>query len=198
MEGLDNGIPEYDYRIENVVATAKYTSKPQKIDLLRISRREYESEYNPDRFPGLIMRIAKPKATAIVFSTGKLVITGMRKEEDSRVVVDLITKRIQNTGIDINSPSITIRNVVASGNLYMSIDLDAASLVLENAMYEPEVFPGLVYRMQDPKCVFLIFSTGKVVCVGLKSEDVVDGAFIKLRQEVSTVNVMGDDRYEFF
>ena len=101
------------------------------------------------------MRVEKPNGTALVFSTGKMVITGLRKESEAPKVVQKIIKNIKKIGIIIKNPIITIQNIVASGDLHTNIDLNMAAVVMEYAMYEPEVFPGLIYRMQNPKTVFL-------------------------------------------
>ncbi len=170
---------EIDYKIVNVVATAIYEIK-ERIDLTIIARKFEKAEYNPERFPGLIMRMEKPKATALIFSTGKAVITGLRSHTEAEPIVKKIAKNLKKAGIIVSNPEYTIQNIVASGNLHMNIDLNLAAVVMNNAMYEPEVFPGLIYRMQEPKAVFLIFSTGKIVCTGIKTEEMVRQAVEKL------------------
>ena len=87
------------------------------------------------------------------------------------------------------NPEITIQNIVASGDLHTNIDLNMAAIVMEQSMYEPEVFPGLIYRMQDPKTVFLIFSTGRIVCTGAKEKEIVEQAVLKLNREVRELGV---------
>ena len=78
-----------DYKIENVVATV-VVEITEKIDLNQIARKHADVEYNPERFPGLVMRILKPKATVLIFSTGKIVLTGIRdKEVIEPVLADL-------------------------------------------------------------------------------------------------------------
>jgi len=89
-----------------------------------------------------------------------------------------------------------IQNIVASGDLHTHIDLNMAAIVMEYAMYEPEVFPGLIYRLQDPKTVFLIFSTGKIVCTGAKNKEIVKEAVRKLNQQVFEFGVAKDDLTE--
>ncbi len=140
---------EYTFKIENVVATVT-VDLTEKIDLKTIAMKFDDVEYNPERFPGLIMRIDKPKATILVFSTGKMVVTGLREAAEAPEVVDKVIKRIQKCKISIANPDIIIQNIVASGNLKCAIDLNMAAVVMEYSMYEPEVFPGLIYRMQEP------------------------------------------------
>ena len=190
---------DLDYKIENVVATV-VVEITEKIDLNQIARKLPEVEYNPERFPGLVMRIEKPRATILIFSTGKMVVTGMRKAEEAPRVVEKVLKNIRKAGIKVANPEITIQNIVASGDLHTNIDLNMAAIVMEFAMYEPEVFPGLIYRMQDPKTVFLIFSTGRIVCTGAKNKEIVRDAVLKLNQQVRELGVakkdMGDTEYQ--
>jgi len=181
-----------DYKIENVVATV-VLEITEKIDLNIIARKHADVEYNPERFPGLVMRILKPKATILIFSTGKMVVTGMRKASEAGRVVEKVLKNIRKAGIKVSNPEITIQNIVASGDLHINIDLNMAAIVMEYAMYEPEVFPGLIYRMQDPKTVFLIFSTGRIVCTGAKKKEIVREAVKKLNKEVRELGVAKKD-----
>ncbi len=180
---IDESNFKLDYKIENVVATV-IMEITEKIDLTKISRKFEDVEYNPERFPGLIMRITEPKATFLIFTTGKMVITGLRRADEASAGVKKVIKYIKRAGINVSNPEITIQNIVASGDLHTYIDLNMAAIVLENVMYEPEVFPGVIYRIQDPKTVFLIFSTGKVVCTGAKNKKIVRDAFLKLNHEV--------------
>ena len=188
-----------DYKIENVVATV-VVEITEKIDLNQIARKHADVEYNPERFPGLVMRIEKPRATILIFSTGKMVVTGLRKAREAPRVVEKVVKNIRKAGIKVSNPEITIQNIVASGDLHTNIDLNMAAIVMEFAMYEPEVFPGLIYRMPDPKTVFLIFSTGRIVCTGAKKKEIVRDAVRKLNQQVRELGVakkeLGDSDYE--
>jgi transcription initiation factor TFIID TATA-box-binding protein len=188
-----------DYKIENVVATV-VVEITEKIDLNIIARKHADVEYNPERFPGLVMRILKPKATILIFSTGKMVVTGMRKASEADRVVEKVLKNIRKAGIKVSNPEITIQNIVASGDLHTNIDLNMAAIVMEFAMYEPEVFPGLIYRMQDPKTVFLIFSTGRIVCTGAKKKEIVREAVRNLNVQVRELGVakkeLGDTDYQ--
>jgi len=151
------------------------------------------TEYNPDTFPGLIYRIQAPKSTILVFSTGKLVLTGLKKEKDVGPITQKVLKVISKYGAKIKSePEIKIQNIVASGDLNLKLNLDLMSISLERALYEPEVFPGLIYRMQNPKVVFLIFASGKIVCVGAKSEEDVQQAVQLLLEEIEELGFSGD------
>ena len=195
-----------DWTIENVVATVTLALQAgEKIDLNQVARHFAECEYNPERFPGLVMRIAVPKATVLVFSTGKMVVTGMREASEASAVVTTVIDNLIKAKVAITAePEITIQNIVASGDLHVPIDLNEASVLMENAMYEPEVFPGLIYRMKDPKTVFLVFSTGRIVCTGAKTREIVGEAVDKLVEDVKELglaqvkgNLDADDDEDF-
>ncbi len=178
----------FTFKVENVVATV--TAKiEEKMDLNVIAQKFTDVEYNPERFPGLVMRVPDPKATLLIFSTGKMVVTGFRDASEAEIVVNTAIKRIQTCKINISDPVIIIQNIVASGDLKCAVDLNMAAVVMEYAMYEPEVFPGLIYRMQDPKTVFLIFSTGRIVCTGAKTKEIVAIAVEKLYHKVREMGV---------
>ena len=181
----------------NVVATVVINlgTEGYKIDLNQVARKYTDCEYNPERFPGLVMRVVEPKATILIFSTGKMVVTGLVQASDAKPVVDHVISLLKKVKIRIESePKITVQNIVASGDLHASIDLNEAAVVMENAMYEPEVFPGLIYRMQDPKTVFLIFSTGRIVCTGAKSKEMAGEAIERLGEDVKRYGIIRDPK----
>ena len=162
---------DLDISIENVVAT---TSLDQKIDLLAIFKVFRNVEYKPKRFPGLVFRLKRPKTATLIFSTGKMVCTGAKSEKQARSAVRKVVRELKKQDILIlKNPEIVVQNIVASANLHGKIDLETAADVLDNVMYEPEQFPGLIYRMVDPKTVLLLFTSGKLVCTGAKSEEMV-------------------------
>jgi transcription initiation factor TFIID TATA-box-binding protein len=171
-------LKDLDIRIENVVATA---SLDQKLDLMAIMKVFRNVEYRPKKFPGLVFRLKRPKTATLIFSTGKMVCTGAKSEKLASSAIRKVVRELKNSGIIIlSTPKIKIQNIVASANLHAKVDLEAAADVLENVMYEPEQFPGLIYRMGDPKVVILVFASGKLVCTGGKSAEMVDVAVVKL------------------
>ncbi|MHA1104698.1 MAG: hypothetical protein ACTSPN_03135 [Promethearchaeota archaeon] len=125
VEKKDDFDLKLDYKIENVVATV-IMEISEKIDLTKIARKFEDAEYNPERFPGLVMRISDPKATFLIFSTGKMVITGLRRADEASPGVEKIVKSIKKAGINVSNPEITIQNIVASGDLHTFIDLNLA------------------------------------------------------------------------
>ena len=154
--------------IENVVASA---SVDQKIDLNEITRKFPDTEYHPDQFPGLVFRLKTPKTATLIFRTGKMVCTGAKSEDLAIKAVRTVVQKLRKGKIKIKKDAvIVIQNIVASINLGGKIHLERAARVLPRSMYEPEQFPGLIFRMLDPKTVILIFASGKLVCTGAKKE----------------------------
>jgi transcription initiation factor TFIID TATA-box-binding protein len=171
-------LKDLDVSVENVVATA---SLDQKLDLMAIMKVFVNVEYRPKKFPGLVFRLKRPKTATLIFSTGKMVCTGAKSEKMARSAVKKVVRELKNNGIIIlSTPEIEIQNIVATANLHGKVDLETAADLMDNVMYEPEQFPGLIYRMGDPKVVILVFSSGKLVCTGGKSAEMVDVAVVKL------------------
>jgi transcription initiation factor TFIID TATA-box-binding protein len=169
---------DLDISIENVVASA---TLDQEIDLLAIMKVFRNVEYRPKQFPGLVFRLKKPKTATLIFGSGKMVCTGAKSEKMAHNAVNKVVEELKNNGIVIlGKPQITIQNIVASANLHGKIDLETAADIMENVMYEPEQFPGLIYRMREPKVVMLLFASGKLVCTGAKYEGMVQEAVEKL------------------
>jgi transcription initiation factor TFIID TATA-box-binding protein len=164
--------------IENVVASATLN---QKVDLNAVVKGYPGVEYRPEQFPGLVFRLKRPKTATLIFSSGKMVCTGAKSEKEAKRAVMKVVKELKKGGIIIISkPEMKIQNIVASGGLGGMIDLEKAAYTLEHAMYEPEQFPGLIYRMSEPKVVILLFASGKLVCTGAKKEQDVYDAVVKL------------------
>ncbi len=163
--------------VQNVVSSVNLFTK---IDIVKIYQLLIDSEeifvkYNPENFPGLILKIKEPKVSSLVFTSGKLVITGAKSADMVTTAVDNITEILKEHGTQINGkPEIQIQNIVASGNLNQKkINLELASMWLDQAMYEPEQFPAIIFKLAKPKTVHLIFQSGNVVCTGAKEEDMV-------------------------
>ena len=166
--------------IQNIVASVALN---QRIDLQKIVEKFPHTEYNPSVFPGLVFRLKKPKTATLIFGTGKMVCTGAKSEKESRRAVEKVVKELRSQDIPIaEKPVVTIQNIVASAALGGEIDLESLVYKLDRIMYEPEQFPGAVYRMSDPQVVFLVFSAGKLVCVGAKKEEQVYEAVDKIQK----------------
>ena len=168
--------------IENVVASA---SLDQTIDLNDVVKGHPGVEYRPEQFPGLVFRLKKPKTATLIFHSGKMVCTGAKSEKMARRAVMKVVKELKESGIlIIGKPKLKIQNIVASAGLRGNIELEKATYSLGKTMYEPEQFPGLIYRMAEPKVVILLFASGKLVCTGAKHEEDVYQAVNILHQRL--------------
>ena len=173
---------EGSIRIENVVASVTLN---QRFDLYTIVKGNPGVQYDPTTFPGLVFRLKKPKTSILIFNTGKMVCTGAKSEKKAKQAVKKVVKELKNSGIIISGkPEIKVVNMVASADLLGRIELEEAAYSLDRTMYEPEQFPGLIYRMDDPKVVILIFASGKIVCTGATKEEDVYKAVAKLHKQL--------------
>jgi len=174
--------PQVKVRIENVVASATLN---QRIDLNAVVKGYPGVEYRPEQFPGLVFRLKRPKTATLIFNSGKMVCTGAKSEKEARRAVMRVIRELKKSGIVIlGKPELKIQNIVASANLGGTIDLEKSAYVLGKTMYEPEQFPGLIYRMDDPRVVILLFASGKLVCTGAKKEEDVYRAVENLQKKL--------------
>ena len=173
---------EASTRIENVVGTATLN---QRIDLNAVVEGHPGVEYRPEQFPGLVFRLKRPKTATLIFNSGKMVCTGAKSAKEVRRAVMKVVKELKKSGIIIiGKPELKIVNIVASANLGGMIDLEKSAYSLGRTMYEPEQFPGLIYRMGEPKVVILLFASGKLVCTGARKEEDVHEAIGKLHKKL--------------
>ena len=175
-----------DIKIVNIVVS---TSLEHDIPLEKMAATLSNTEYNPEQFPGLVIRIKEPKTSALIFSSGKVVCTGARTIEKVRESIKKIIKSLEKINVKITvKPEIKIQNIVASGSVGMDLNLNELATKLKNVEYEPEQFPGLVYKLAptktSPQATFLLFSNGKIVCTGTKSEEEVHAAVDVLVQNL--------------
>lgn len=162
-------------QLQNIVSTVNLGCK---LDLKKIALHARNAEYNPKRFAAVIMRIREPRTTALIFSSGKMVCTGAKSEEDSRLAARKYARIIQKLGFPAKFLDFKIQNMVGSCDVKFPIRLEG--LVLTHGQfssYEPELFPGLIYRMVKPRIVLLIFVSGKVVLTGAKVRQEIYEAF---------------------
>lgn len=180
--------------IQNVVASATFN---HLVDLDAIVKAFPHAEYRPEIFPGLAFRLKKPKTCTLIFHSGRMVCTGARSGREARKAIMKVARELRAAGIIITGkPEITIQNIVASGSLGGPVDLEGLcerARVGGNIMYEPEQFPGAIYRMNSPKVVFLIFSAGKIVCVGAKREEEIYEGVENLRRRLGEMRVLYEE-----
>ena len=109
------------------------------------------------------------------------------------VAVGKVKEDLKKADIHIAiEPKVEVQNIVASSDLGQEINLNtvAITLGLEKVEYEPEQFPGLVYRLDDPKVVVLLFGSGKMVCTGAKVPEDVVKAVDKIADELRAASLM--------
>jgi len=162
-------------QLQNIVSTVSLCTK---LDLKKIALQARNAEYNPKRFAAVIMRIREPRTTALIFSSGKMVCTGAKSEEDSRMAARKYARIVQKLGFPAKFRDFKIQNMVGSCDVRFAIRLEGFVLTHSQfSSYEPELFPGLIYRMVKPKVVLLIFVSGKVVLTGAKVRSEIYEAF---------------------
>ena len=176
--------------IENVVAS---TGVGQELDLESLAMDMRGADYDPDNFPGLVYRTQDPKAAALIFRSGKVVCTGANSVDAVHKAIAIVFDKLRELGIPIgDSPKITVQNIVTSADLGESLNLNAIAigLGLEDVEYEPEQFPGLVYRVDEPDVVTLLLGSGKVVITGGKEPDDAAQALDKIEAELDELGLL--------
>jgi len=176
--------------IQNVVAS---TGIDQELDLETLTQDIPGSDFDPDNFPGLVYRTQEPKAAALIFRSGKIVCTGASSVEEVHSALEIVFDELRNLGIPFNdSPEITVQNIVSSADLGTNLNLNALAigLGLEDVEYEPEQFPGLVYRMDDPELVILLFGSGKIVITGGKKSDDASAAVENISEKIDDLGLL--------
>jgi transcription initiation factor TFIID TATA-box-binding protein len=161
--------------LQNIVATVNLDCR---LDLKTIALHARNAEYNPKRFAAVIMRIRDPKTTALIFASGKMVVTGAKSEDDSKLASRKYARIIQKLGFPAKFTDFKIQNIVGSCDVKFPIRLEGLAYSHGHfSSYEPELFPGLIYRMVKPKIVLLIFVSGKIVLTGAKVREEIYQAF---------------------
>jgi len=175
----------FGIRIENIVASATLNVK---VPLEKVVSQLEGMEYEPEQFPGVVYRMKEPKAAALIFGSGKIVCTGARNLDDVKEVFKKVISVIRKTGVSVpREYKMQVENIVASAKLEGKLNLDKIAFKLENSEYEPEQFPGLVYRMKEPKVAFLLFGSGKIVCTGGRSTRDVNEAVEKIFNKLKSI-----------
>ena len=177
--------------IQNVVASSAIG---QEIDLEALATDLEGVNFDPENFPGLIYRIEKPHATALIFRSGKLVCTGADSVNGVHEALKATFETLSNLSLSVDDdPAITVQNIVVSGDLGETLNLNAIAigLGLEAVEYEPEQFPGLVYRLEKPAVAALLFGSGKTVITGCKQFEDAEEATDALVERLSDLSLLG-------
>ncbi|MCK4497548.1 MAG: TATA-box-binding protein [Candidatus Aenigmarchaeota archaeon] len=179
----------FDIKVENVVAFAVLG---KDISLAKLIEKLNGVEYNPERFPGAVYRIKDPRAAALIFSSGKIVCTGARSIKLAKEAMHKVVDRIREIEVDLPREfEIRIENIVASTQIYAKnkLNLERLAFELENSEYEPESFPGLVYRLRNPKAAFLLFGSGKIICTGARRVEDIHTALEKFKVKLEELGI---------
>jgi len=179
-----------EIKVQNIVAS---TSFAEKLDLDVIAQSLEEAEYEPEQFPGLVYRLSSPKTATLLFRSGAANCTGAKNIEDVRKTVDILSEKLRKLGVKVyKNLEIIVQNIVATADLGGELNLNevAMGLGLENVEYEPEQFPGLVYRVREPRVVMLLFGSGKIVCTGGKTTEDVSTAVEKVALMLSSMGLL--------
>jgi len=176
--------------IVNIVASATLA---ESFDLDHIHTGLDNTEYDKKKFPGLVYRIKDPKAAFLLFRSGKVNCTGTKNITDLDNAMGMLSAKLRGLKYNIGEhPEYTIQNMVASSDVGVELNLNALAigLGLENVEYEPEVFPGMVYRISEPKLAVLLFRSGKIVIAGARSQSDCDQAREQVCQELDNLGML--------
>ena len=179
-----------EVKVENIVASTIFA---EKLDLDVIATSLEEAEYEPEQFPGLVYRLSIPKTATLLFRSGKANCTGAKNIDDVRKTVDIIADKLKKLGVKVHKDlDIVVQNMVATADLSGELNLDevAVAFGLENVEYEPEQFPGLVYRVKEPRVVMLLFGSGKIVCTGGRNTEDVSIAVQELSEKLNSMGLL--------
>ncbi|MEM0360043.1 MAG: TATA-box-binding protein [Candidatus Diapherotrites archaeon] len=158
------------YSIVNLVASA---SLKGTLDLYNLAMSIPDIEYEPEQFPGAILKLKEPKVSMLLFKNGKVICSGANNEKEIAIGIKKASKLVHEIQKDIpvlRKVNYTVVNLVATAALNQTVDLFQAALNLDNVEYEPEQFPGAIVRVSDPKITLLLFKNGKIICAGAKTE----------------------------
>mmetsp|Transcript_35680 Transcript_35680/g.70985 ORF Transcript_35680/g.70985 Transcript_35680/m.70985 type:complete len:262 (-) Transcript_35680:688-1473(-) len=166
-------------RIQNIASTANLGVR---LDLKKIALKCRNTEFNPRRFGAVIMRLREPRATALIFASGKICVTGVKSTHNATLACKKFHYIIERVGFKPKEyMDFKVQNIVGTADLGFPIRLEG--LLYAHSVfcsYEPELFPGLIYRLVNPRVVFLIFVSGKIVITGAKKEADLSLALTKL------------------
>jgi len=176
-------------KVENIVSSI---TLDQNLNLKQLARKIKEID-NPKQFPGVIFRLQEPKLAMLIFRTGKVICSGARSRRDIDEAVSKLIAKLRKAGVRIKAkPIIEIQNIVASASLDFKVNLDVLATECLNTEYEPEQFPGLVFRLDSPKTVMLIFRSGKIIITGAKTPKDADLAAERTRDSVKSYDAIID------
>lgn len=173
----------YRTRIRNVVISVTYEGLEFNLERLARILKGKDTRYDPEIFPCMSYKSTDPVASFLIFESGKMNCVGANSLNNANLAIKKLTKKLRGAGIKIRSePKVKVQNIVATTNFGTELDLEEIATKFENTEYEPEVFPGLVFRLDEPNVVILLFTTGEGVCVGAKSKRQIRTAFARIAE----------------
>jgi len=181
---------KWEKNLENLVVSVDIGAR---INLEQFASKAKNIEYDPDHFPGAIFRMKEPRVSALIFSSGKINCTGARDWSEIPLIVENLRKKFKEGGINPTKMEDKVQNLVVSSSLGYDVNIDVAASELDNVEYEPEQFPGLIYRVKDPKCVVLVFTSGKVNVVGAKAWEHIDLALDDVDKKLREVGAVMEE-----
>lgn len=159
------------FKIENIVASA---SLGLELDLYTIAFKIHDVEYEPEQFPGAILKLKEPKTSLLLFKNGKIICAGGKNEKDVAAAIEKTMKMLTSYSKvqppKNFKPTFTVQNIVASAEFGVELDLYTIASELDDVEYEPEQFPGAILKFLSPKTSLLLFKNGKIICTGGRSE----------------------------
>lgn len=176
------------YTIVNLVASGNLNAT---LDLYNLAVSIPNIEYEPEQFPGAILKLKEPKVSMLLFKNGKIICSGASNEKEIELAIKKASKIIHEIQKSVKVPTkveFTVVNLVATANLNTTLDLFKTATYLDNVEYEPEQFPGAILRIEDPKITLLLFKNGKVICAGAKKEIYLKKGLAKAQELIASVN----------
>lgn len=179
-----------DVLIDNIICSIQTADD---FDVEGLSEKIPNTVYNPEEFEGLSIKYEDLKTASIILSNGKIICTGAKNIEDAEETITKTISEINKTGLSIEEDFvIKVENIIASVNLYKDLHLSsiANGLILKNVTYEPEKFPGLIYKIGDSCVEVILFSSGKLVCTGATSIDEATESINKMEEKLSSIGAL--------
>ena len=176
------------YTIVNIVASANLNTT---IDLYNLAISIPSVEYEPEQFPGAILKLKEPKVSMLLFKNGKVICSGASSEKEIPLAIFKASKMIHEIQKSVKiqkNADYTVVNLVTTGNLNMNLDLFKTAMESDNVEYEPEQFPGAILRIHDPKLTLLLFKNGKLICAGAKNETLLKKGLRKAAKMIREIN----------
>ncbi|HLD58720.1 MAG TPA: TATA-box-binding protein [archaeon] len=179
------------YQIVNLVASS---SLDATLDLYNLAVAIPNIEYEPEQFPGAILKLKEPKVSMLLFKNGKVICSGASSEKQISQGIRKASKLIHGVQKSVKIQKrvkYQVVNLVATANLNQTLDLFQTALKLDNVEYEPEQFPGAILRIAEPKITLLLFKNGKMIVAGAKKESLLKKGLNVASKLVRKVNKAG-------